>query len=74
MMTDSQALVTLERVESLAAVCGEYECRYGDAHLRVTLSPPASAPAFRYQWGRNFVDRHVALRVVQTFERPPRRG
>lgn len=74
LLTNSQAYTILERHEadSRAAPLGLVRIRYGFSDLTIFHSPGQS-DRHQYRWGVNNVERHTALRVVQTFEKPPAR-
>lgn len=72
MMTNSQAYAALERKEWRARQDGVSCSIYGNNAL-VVVHTPGHVDRHRYRWGMNYVERHTALRVVQTFEEGSRR-
>lgn len=73
MLTNAQALAALQRFESKARR-ENISCHvYNQNTIFTVYHTPAQPEPFQYRWGMNMVERHTALRVVQTFEEGARR-
>lgn len=73
MLTNAQALAALQRHEAKARRDDICFCVYSQKMILSIAHTPDQSEKFRYTWGPNTVERHTALRVVQTFEEAPKR-
>lgn len=72
MLTNSEGLRALENHERHAKENSGHLTiiPYGWATLQIVHT---TSDEFVYRWGVNNVERHTALRIVQTYEQEPRR-
>jgi len=72
MLTNAEGLRALENHERRAKTNSGHITiiPYGLSTLQIVHT---TSDEFSYRWGINAVERHTALRIVQTYEQEPRR-
>lgn len=75
MLSNIEGLRKLQLFEAKAkeAAEGAFVTLYNSVSLIVFYTPGDPEGNHQYRWGSTMIERHTALRVVQSFEPEPRR-